>query len=135
MQRDYNDIINLPHKKSETRPHMTAEARAVQFAPFAALTGYDAAIRETARLTDQRRGLDEETAAKLNRRIEILREKTAERPTVEIVHFVADSRKSGGEYVKTSGRLRKIDEVYRKIILESGTEISVENILSIDGDF
>ena len=92
----YDDIINLPHYVSQVRPRMSRMARAAQFAPFAALTGYDDEIKETARLTDSRAELDEYVIAVINGKLLALKEKITEQPEAEITYFVADSKKSGG---------------------------------------
>ncbi|MCD8005221.1 MAG: hypothetical protein LUE91_06155, partial [Oscillospiraceae bacterium] len=98
MSHDYSDIINLPHHVSATRPHMSMHDRAAQFSPFAALTGYDAAVKETARLTDQRAELDDDMKEKLSERINLLQENLAAAPAVEITYFIPDERKEGGAY-------------------------------------
>ena len=97
--QQYNDIIDLPHHISTTRPRMSMLDRAAQFSPFAALTGYDAAIKETGRLTGQRIELTEECRAVLDRKQQVLLENLAEHPEVSVTYFVPDERKSGGAYV------------------------------------
>ncbi|MCC8046731.1 MAG: hypothetical protein LIP12_14805, partial [Clostridiales bacterium] len=91
---DYQDILDLPHHVSEHRPHMSMTDRAAQFSPFAALTGYDAAVKETERLTDQRLELDESEQQKLSERLNLLRSHLKDSPIVEITYFVPDERES-----------------------------------------
>ena len=95
----YDDIINLPHHQSATRPHMSNYDRAAQFAPFAALTGYDDAVKETARLTDRRIELDEGEKAAIDQRLLLVQERLPEPTEVTITYFVSDKRKAGGAYV------------------------------------
>jgi len=109
MTGTYDDIINLPHHVSVTRPHMTAVDRAAQFSPFAALTGYDAAIRETARLTDERVELDEYIKDALNKRLQIIAERMKEQPEITITYFQPDTKKSGGANITDTGTVKKID--------------------------
>ena len=102
-QKDsYNDIINLSHHVSSTRPQMAQHVRAAQFSPFAALTGYDAEISETARLTNKRLKLSEDKKADLNERMQILLENVQDRPLVTITYFVPDERKTGGSDRKST---------------------------------
>ena len=106
----YDEIINFPHHVSKTRPQMPMSDRAAQFSPFAALTGYDSAIRETGRLTDEKIDLDEESLNALNVRYQMLTDALEERPEVRITYFKPDERKAGGAYVTTAGAVRKIDD-------------------------
>lgn len=129
--RQYADILGLPHPVSRTRPQMSMEDRAAQFSPFAALTGHDAAIRETARLTDKKRVLDEQTCALLDQKQQYLQEIAAERPEITVVYFVPDARKDGGAYATRKGRLRRIDLCGRLLILTDGTEIALEDVADI----
>lgn len=131
----YKHILNLPHHISKTRPQMPRLNRAAQFAPFAALTGHDEAVKETARLTDSKIELDEYTKEELNRKINFLKDSLDASPEVTIIYFVPDSKKSGGAYVEASGIVSKIKEFENLIILESGVEIPVEEILFIESDW
>lgn len=133
MSHDYSDIINLPHHVSATRPHMSMHDRAAQFSPFAALTGYDAAVKETARLTDQRAELDDDMKEKLSERINLLQENLAAAPAVEITYFIPDERKEGGAYSTATGTIKKIDEFQRIIVLTDGTDIPIDEITEING--
>ncbi|NLU24171.1 MAG: YolD-like family protein [Clostridiales bacterium] len=133
MTGPYDDIIHLPHHVSATRPHMTAGDRAAQFSPFAALTGYDAAIKETARLTDKKLELDESMKDTLSKRLQIILSQIKERPEVSITYFQPDMKKSGGAYVTAIGTVKKIDEYERIVVMTDGTAIPIDEIIRIDG--
>ena len=133
MTGPYDDIINLPHHVSATHPPMTAGDRAAQFSPFAALTGYDAAIKETARLTDKKLELDESMKDVLSRRLQIIADWMKKRPEISITYFQPDMKKSGGAYVTAIGTVKKIDEYERIVIMTDGTAIPIDEIISIDG--
>ena len=130
----YDDIINLPHYTSSKRPRMAMIDRAAQFSPFAALTGYDAAAKETARLTEDWVELDEYQKSALNDRIQILQERLSNTPVISITYFVPDERKSGGAYCTETGIIKKIDYYERAVIMRSGTHISIDEIIGIEGD-
>ena len=130
----YKDIINLPHKQSTRRPHMSLLDRAAQFAPFAALTGYDDAIKETGRLTGEKIELSEEDLNLLNMKYQILIDKLHEEHEVEFTCFVPDVAKSGGVYVTKQGIVKKVDDFERLIILYDGTKIPMDDILTIEGE-
>ena len=132
MQNNYDDIIDLPHHVSATRPQMSMMDRAAQFSPFAALTGYDAAIKETARLTDQKIDLDDSEKEEINDKIQLITEHLGEDFEVVITYFQPDSRKAGGAYVDAVGIVKKIDEYDRVIILQDGKKIPIDDILDID---
>ena len=108
--------------------------RAAQFSPFAALTGYDAAVKETARLTEQKIELDEYEKAALDQRILLLQEHLKELPEVTITHFVPDEHKDGGKYVSITEAVKKIDTYEKQIVLVDKSKIPIENILSIEGE-
>lgn len=130
----YDDIINLGHYNSPTRPRMSRISRAAQFAPFAALTGYDAAVSETARLTMEKQELTEDERIMLSERLCILSEKEQERPVVQITYFRPDSRKSGGAYERISGAVRRVDEGEMKVIFTDGTRIEIADICGVEGE-
>lgn len=134
MKNPYDDILHLPHPTSKNHPRMSIQERAAQFSPFAALTGHAAAIAETARLTDRKMELDEDTRAELDRRQAILLEHISERPEVTITWFRPDERKEGGAYVTTTGRLKKIDQVERILVLMDGTNIPLEDVAALESD-
>ena len=127
----YDDIINLPHHISKKYPQMSIENRAAQFAPFAALTGYDEEVKETARLTKERIDLNEEVKEKLDMKIQMIKEKFTQRPTITFTYFVKDSKKEGGKYVDVTGIVKKIDEYKGLIILEDKTQIPISEILDM----
>ena len=154
MTGPYDDIIHLPHPTSKVHPRMSRADRAAQFSPFAALTGHRTAIAETARLTDQRMDLDEDTRAELDRRqavlltepqIELdedameeldwkqslLLDHIGERPEVTVTWFQPDGRKEGGNYITAVGRLEKLDVLGRRMILANGTKIALDKIIDI----
>lgn len=133
MTRAYDDIIHLPHHVSTTRLHMTATDRAAQFSPFAALTGYDAAVKETARLTDERVELDEYMKDALSYRLKIIADRIKEHPEIAITYFQPDEKKNGGAYVIAISTVKKIDEYERLVIMDDGTAIPIDEIISADG--
>lgn len=128
----YEDIIHLPHHVSTKRPQMSMKDRAAQFAPFAALTGHEEAVKETARLTDSRIELDENEIQLLDQKLQYIREHLNERPAVIITHFVPDPRKAGGRYLESEGIVKKIWEYDHLIVMEDGTEIPITDILKIE---
>ena len=134
MNNRYDEIINLPHHVSKTRPQMPMSDRAAQFASFAALTGYDSAIKETGRLTDEKIELDEEALTALDLKYQLLMDALNEEPEIEITYFKPDERKSGGEYVTVIGAVKKVDDFERRITMQDGTKISMDDVLSIDGE-
>ena len=134
MTGPYDDIINLPHHVSSSRPHMSSFDRAAQFSPFAALTGYDDVVKETARLTEKRVELDESRKAALNDRLCIIHDTLVEQPTVIITYFQPDQKKSGGAYVTATGSVKKIDEYVRTVFMHDTTKIPIDEIISINGE-
>ncbi len=132
MNNKYEDIINLKHSISKKHPPMPLEERAAQFAPFAALTGYEKTITETAREVDKRIELDEEAQNTINRKIQELKQQIVTKPIVAITYFQKDLRKEGGEYITVTEKIRKIDDYKKIIVLENKTEIPIREILDID---
>lgn len=130
----YDDIINMPHHTSPKRPRMAMIDRAAQFSPFAALTGYDAAVKETARLTDRRIELDEYEKLALDERLQLIQEHLKEKPEVEITFFQPDERKSGGAYFSAAGTIKKIDYYERNVVMADGKKIPIDEIYQINGD-
>ena len=128
---NYDDIIDRPHHVSTRHPQMSQRDRAAQFSPFAALTGHGAAIRETARLTEQERKPGEDYADLLDQKLQQLRRASGEMPQVTIRYFEPDRAKDGGTYLTVSGRLKKIDERRKLLVLEDYTEIPVERIVDL----
>ena len=134
MSGKYDDIIGLPHPTSARHPRMPISDRAAIFSPFAALSGHSAALAETARLTDQKIELDEDTKAELDRKQAVLLEHIGEQPEVTVTWFQSDERKDGGAYVTVTGRLKKIDEVGRTLTLLDGTSIPLEDVAGLESD-
>lgn len=128
----YDDIINLPHHVSSKHSHMPALDRAAQFSPFAALTGHDAAIKETARLTDEYMELDEDRKEEIDRQLQEIREHLSEMPEVTITYFVQDERKEGGSYLTVSGRVKKLDEYAGRVILEDNISVEIDKICMVE---
>ncbi len=133
MTKTYEDIIYLPHHVSTKHPHMSAIDRAAQFSPFAALTGYGEAIKETARLTGERVELDEYTKDALSDRLQIIADRINEHLEIVITYFRPDAKKNGGTYITTISTVKKIDEYERVIVMTDGTAIPIDEIISIDG--
>ena len=126
---NYDDIIDLPHHVSATRPHMPMLDRAAQFQPFRALTGYEDAVRETARLTDQRVELTDEEKARLDAILQTLADSIGSQ--VILTYFQPDKKKAGGAYATATGQLKKIDDIEGVLILMGGGHIVIEDILDI----
>ena len=129
---DYDDIIHLPHHVSKRHPQMSMLNRAAQFAPFAALTGYDDAIRERGRETDEWREPGEAESEELNRSVARLMERIAEQPRVRVTFFRPDERKRGGTYSVWNGRVKRIDEHERRLCLTDGRSIPMDFITQIE---
>lgn len=132
MTKTYDDIIHLPHHVSATHPHMAAIDRAAQFSPFAALTGYDAAVKETARLTDKRVELDESMKEALSNNLQMIADRLKEHPEIAITYFQPDAKKNGGTYVTVINTVKKIDVYERIVVMTDGKVIPVDEIISID---
>lgn len=130
--KNYDDIINLSRPVSRRHSPMSLYDRAAQFSPFAALTGYDAVIEETGRLTDAQAGLDEGGKALLDEKLQLLREHLPENPAVQLTVFRPDARKSGGAYETVRGNVKKIDPIARCLVLTSGEAIPIDRIYGIE---
>ena len=130
----YDDIINLPNPTPTCSPRMSALDRAAQFAPFAALTGYEAVVAEAARLTDDRLELSEDMKIILNDKMQMIVDNIDKEPFVTIKYFVPDKRKAGGAYVEVSGIVKEIDEYERCIVMTDGIKIPIEQVRAIDGE-
>lgn len=127
---EYDDIINLPHHQSSTRPHMSNRDRAAQFSPFAALVGYGDAVKETARLTDERTELDEDARTALDAALQSL-QRGSDGQQVCVTYFKRDLKKVGGAYLSATGKIKKTDALERTIMLDDGTVIPMDDILDI----
>lgn len=134
MTGPYDDIINLPHYISKTRPQMSLHDRAAQFASFAALSGYDTAVKETARLTDTRLELDEYEKSALNDNLSLIADSLSVEPVVAVTYFLPDKKKAGGAYITSTGIVKKIDEYERVVIMLDGAKIPIEDIYKIESD-
>lgn len=134
MKNDYSDILDHPHYVSKTRPQMSELERAAQFSPFAALTGYDAAISETGRLTDEKIELGEETKAVLDMKQQYLLDMISDQPEITVTYFIPDTKKSGGAYASVTGNLKRIDEYERLMLLTTGEKIPLDDIMDIESD-
>ena len=132
--RQYDDIINLPHHISKKHPQMSLYARSAQFAPFAALTGFEEAVKETARETNGRIDIEDELKSILDGKLQIILEQIKNHPEISITYFIADSKKNGGEYVTVTGLVKKVDLYNQYIYLIDNTEIPINEIIDISGD-
>ena len=135
MSSAYDDLLNLPHHTSAVQPAMPMQNRAAQFAPFAALVGYDALIREAARLTDQKVELDESVKAELNEKLRLLLEPLPQQPEVTITYFQPDIRKAGGAYRTTNGIVRKFLHSENLLVMMDGSKIPVDAIAALNSSF
>ena len=131
MSDKYDDIIDLPHPTSQNHPRMSLHDRAAQFSPFAALTGYEDAIRETARLTDNWVQLSEDKKQELDEKLRQLIADRERTESVTIIYFQPDDRKEGGSYVTVTGQIKKIDDCSQKSFLTDGTKIDLGRIVDI----
>ncbi len=130
---DYSDIINLSRPVSK-RPRMSLEQRSAQFAPFAALTGYEGQVKETARLTNKKIEINEELKEILDLKIQLIQEKIKEQPDVTITYFIPDDKKQGGKYKTVTNSVKKIDTYKNEIILIDGTTIAIDEIIDISSE-
>lgn len=128
---NYNDIINLPHPEPQNRQRMSMQARAAQFAPFAALTGHSAAIEETARKTEDEIDLCDDDLYRLNQQMTKLIDMLNNRPLVTFTFFSPDRLKNGGKYNSLTGIVQKLDDYNRTLTLEDGTKIEIRHIIDI----
>ncbi len=126
---NYDDILHLPHPTSKTHRRMSRQDRAAQFSPFAALTGYEAVVKETARLTEKRPVLTEDEVAELDARLRLAMELDAE---VTVTWFQPDAKKSGGSYVTTTSRVKKADELQRILTMEDGAQIPIQEVTAVE---
>ena len=131
---DYGDIIALPHHVSPDRPHMSNHDRAAQFAPFAALTGYDDYIREEARLTNHRVETGEDAAAEINAALMLIAGSVDSKPFASVTYFVPDAFKKGGEYVEVSGKIDSVDEYERTLRFADGRTVPIDFICGVRCD-
>lgn len=129
----YDDIINLTRPQTK-HPRMSLYQRSAQFAPFAALTGYEGQVKETARLTDKKIELNEEQKSILDVKIQMIHELLGKKPEVEITYFVPDEKKDGGKYEKITNSVRIIDNYNEQIIMQDDFKINIKDIVDISGE-
>ena len=127
----YDDIINMPHHVSHSRPRMSNYDRAAQFSPFAALTGYDDAVKETERLTDIKLELTDDEKSVLNEKIQLIVENSDENTIVTVTYFEPDKLKDGGKYLTKIGKIKEIDQIERKIVFEDKSSIKIDFLKNI----
>lgn len=132
MISKYDDIINLPHHESKNHPRLTMEQRAAQFAPFAALTGYEEAVSETGRITNQKIDLDESQKEILNNKLQFIKNHIFDDFIYNIMYFRKDPLKEGGEYITSIDRIRKLNEFNHQLLMNDETLINIDDIYSID---
>lgn len=132
----YSDIIDLPHHQSVRRPHMSVYNRAAQFAPFAALTGYDQMVQDTAgmRLNEKKKFLGEDDNRLLDEKLKILQKHLEEQPEIEIIYYDDEAGVRGGAYCFINGKLKRIESHPSELVLLCNTHIKCENILNIQGE-
>lgn len=130
-ERNYEDMLHLPHHQSTKHPHMSVADRAAQFSPFAALTGYDDEVKETARLTEVKPELTEDEKAVLDEKLREVCYLLEEQPRITVQYYVPDERKSGGHCVFAEGKLKKVDYYERVLVFCDGRKIALEDLLEI----
>jgi len=128
----YNDIIHLPHHVSHVHAPMPVAERAAQFSPFAALTGFEDAIRETGRLTDTRVELDEDARSLLDEKLQSLQRRDGEPPKIAVTYFRPDGKKDGGAYITVTGQIKRADRYEHVLVLKDGKRIPMGEILEIE---
>ena len=128
---DYDDIINLPRHVSKTHPHMSLADRAAQFSPFAALTGYEEAIKEAGRIVDEKIELSEEEKEEINRQLNYLNEHKKDNIQITITYFLKDMKKNGGSYRQITSNLKRLDEIGKTILLADNTILRIDDIRKI----
>ena len=136
---EYEDILHLPHPVSGTQPQMSMHDRAAQFSPFAALSGYEEAVAEEARLTDEKILLDEYEKQRIDEKLQKIRDDLQERgkeekPRISVTYFLPDQRKAGGAYVTVTGQVKKMDTYKQQLLLTDGSAIPFQEIVELEGD-
>ena len=134
MKGPYDDIIALPHHVSAAHPPMPIPDRAAQFSPFAALAGYGDAVRETARLTNEKIMLSEESKEELDQKLRVILGHLREDFEVSVTYFLPDAKKAGGAYVTAAGCVSKIDLMERYVYMRGGPEIPIDDIYEIESE-
>lgn len=133
MDKKYDDIINLVHYEPKRHPRMSIEARSAQFAPFAALSGYEEAVMETARITDKRIDIDDGLKQILNNKLLYVLENININPEIVVTYFMYDDKKDGGKYVEKLGFVKKIDMINKYLVFKDKTKILIDEIINITG--
>ena len=131
MTGPYDDIIDRPRPVSKKHPPMPMTKRAAQFLPFAALTGFEGEIAEAARLTEPVPELGEDALVALDEQLALLRQRLSEQPEITLTRFIPDEKKAGGSYETVTGRVRRLDEVHRLLILTDGAKIDIDTIVEL----
>ena len=131
MTGPYDDIIHLSRPVSKKHPPMPMTKRAAQFLPFAALTGFEGEIAEAARLTEPVPELGEDALVALDEQLALLRQRLSEQPEITLTRFIPDEKKAGGSYETVTGRVRRLDEVHRLLILTDGAKIDIDTIVEL----
>lgn len=134
IKDSYEDIINLPHHVSQNHRPMPIEARAAQFAPFSALTGYSDVVKEKARLTEKKIEIDDELKEMLDAKLRIINDNIKRNPEISFTYFIPDNKKIGGKYVTIKGKVKKVNMVKQYISLIDNTKIPINDIIDIKGD-
>ena len=134
MKNNYDDIINHPRWNPKKHPRMSMESRNAQFAPFAALTGYEDAVKETARLTDRRIEIDEGLKEVINNKLQFALENKDLNPNITFTYFIPDVKKNGGKYIEKTGQIKKIDDIEGYIILKNKEKIKLDDIINVAGE-
>ena len=134
MTGPYDDIIHLPHHVSDKHPHMPVSDRAAQFQPFRALSGYEDAVTETARLTVDWIDQDDDVKGDLDRKLRIVTEHLADQPEITVTYFQPDKRKSGGAYVTITGYVKKLDTFERVMTMQDGVKVPIDSIFDIQSE-
>ncbi len=134
MSNNYDDIINLKHPEPINHPRMSMEQRAAQFAPFAALTGYDDEVKEVGRLTSKEIIMTEDVLDMLDQKLHIIINNINSKPVVKITYFIKDTKKTGGKYLEKEIQIKSIDMIKNQIITTSKEVFNLENIIKIEGE-
>ena len=130
----YKDIINLPHHVSKKHPQLSKASYAAQFSPFAALTGYEGIISETARITNERVELGDKENDILNAKLQVIGDHIKEHPEIKVTYFVKDKKKSGGAYLQKIACIKRIDDVERIMYFTDGTNLPIDDITDMQGE-
>lgn len=128
----YDDIIFLPHHKSSKRPQMSLHDRAAQFAPFAALKGYEDAVIETARHTDSKAILDDNQIEQIDAILQYISDNIALNINITVTYYQPDKRKAGGAYLKHTGVVKKIDSLSRTIVFDNDFILCIDDVFNVE---